>query len=239
MPVNRWVEKIVKFTLDECFPPILRDNRSFMSILLNIVFRDKARHFLDFKEKIPSMSKEDIQFIYRDIRAVQCSGGTDLSSRLLEKIIAEIKGRSVLDVGCGKGVLADHLSQHFIVGACDVYIEKESIEKYKNVSFKEADVHDLPYGDNEFDTVVSTHTLEHVSDLHRAVQELRRVAKKRLIIVVPKERPYQYSFNLHLHFFPYRYSVMQAMKQNMTSSKWKIEAIDGCWYYREDIEPNL
>jgi ubiquinone/menaquinone biosynthesis C-methylase UbiE len=238
MPVNRWVEKIVKFTLDECFPPFLRDNKVFMSILLNMIFRDKAHHFLDFKEKMPSMSKEDIQSIYRDIRSVQCSDETDLSSRLLEKIIKEAKGRSVLDVGCGKGVLADHLSRHFIVGACDVYIEKESIEKYKNVAFREADIHKLPYADNEFDTVVSTHTLEHVSDLHRAVQELRRVAKKRLIIVVPKERPYQYSFNLHLHFFPYRYSVIQAMKQNMASLKWEIEAIDGCWYYREDIESN-
>ncbi len=238
MSVNRLVEKVVKFTLDECCPPVLRDNKFFMTLLLKVVFRDKAHHFLDFKEKVAFMSKEDIKSMYTDIRSVQCSAETDLSTRLLKKIVGETKGKSVLDVGCGKGVLADYLSRHFIVGACDVYIEKESAEKYINVSFKEADIHKLPYGENEFDTVVCTHTLEHVTDFNRAVQELRRVAKKRLIIVVPKERPYMYSFNLHLHFFPYKYLVLYAMKQNMTSLNCKVEEMGGCWYYQEDIESN-
>ncbi len=235
MAVNRVVEKVVKFILDECLPPVLRDNKYFMSLLLKIVFRDKAHHFIDFKNKVMFMSKEDIQSIYTDIRSVQCSCETDLNHRLLKKIIVEIKGQSALDVGCGKGVLADHLSRHFTVGACDFYIEKESKKKYMNVSFKQADIHKLPYDENEFDTVICTHTLEHVTDLRLAVQELRRVAKKKLIIVVPKERPYKYSFNLHLHFFPYEYSIVYAMKQKVTHLSWSVEEMDGCWYYQEDI----
>jgi len=234
MAVNRLVEKLVKFTLDECLPPFLRDNKGFMSVLLKMVFKDKAHHFLEFKDKVAFMSKEEIQTVYKSIRSVQCSEGTDLSPRLVEKIFTQTTGTSVLDVGCGKGVLAHHLSRGFLVGACDLYIENESKEKYKKVAFKEADIHNLPYADDGFDTVVTTHTLEHVTDFYGAVQELRRVAKKRLIIVVPKERPYQYSFNLHLHFFPYEYSIVYAMGQNSTVLKWAIEEIDGCWYYQED-----
>ena len=28
------------------------------------------------------------------------------------------------------------------------------------------------------------------------------------------------------------------MKQNMTSLNCKVEEMDGCWYYQEDIESN-
>jgi hypothetical protein len=42
----------------------------------------------------------------------------------------------------------------------------------------------------------------HVQDAHAALEELRCVAKRRLIVVLPKQRPYRYTFDLHLRFFP-------------------------------------
>jgi len=38
-------------------------------------------------------------------------------------------------------------------------------------------------------------------NIYAAAQELKRVAKKRVLIVVPKERYHKYSANYHLHFF--------------------------------------
>ena len=78
------------------------------------------------------------------------------------------------------------------------------------MTFVETPAEKLPFADGAFDTVVSTHMLEHVRDLHRVLAELRRVTKRRLIIVVPCERPHLYTPSLHIHFFPYRY--MQARR---------------------------
>lgn len=61
---------------------------------------------------------------------------------------------------------------------CDL-IKKERIE-YQ-------DILNLTYSDNEFDTVVCLETLEHTLDPVRAIKELKRVAKKRIIISVPNE----------------------------------------------------
>jgi ubiquinone/menaquinone biosynthesis C-methylase UbiE len=80
-----------------------------------------------------------------------------------------------------------------------------------NPVFCVADVTLLPFGDKSFDTVVCAHTLEHVSDIQRALSEVRRVCRKRLIVVVPCQREYLYTFDLHIHFFPYAYKLQQLM----------------------------
>jgi hypothetical protein len=40
---------------------------------------------------------------------------------------------------------------------------------------------------------------------------LRRIARRRLIIVVPREREAIYTFNPHFNFFPYKHSFLRAM----------------------------
>jgi ubiquinone/menaquinone biosynthesis C-methylase UbiE len=79
--------------------------------------------------------------------------------------------------------------------------------------------------------VVSTHTLEHVQHLDRALDELRRVARRRLIVVVPKQRPYAVTFNPHIHFFPYRWSVLA---WTGTAATHTCELVGGDWLYVED-----
>ena len=45
----------------------------------------------------------------------------------------------------------------------------------------------------------------------KAIAELRRITRRRLIIVVPREREYRYTFNPHFNFFPYTHSFLRAM----------------------------
>jgi ubiquinone/menaquinone biosynthesis C-methylase UbiE len=47
------------------------------------------------------------------------------------------------------------------------------------------------------------HTLEQVKNIDQALREIRRVCKKRQMIVVPCEKKYRCTFDLHIHFFPY------------------------------------
>jgi ubiquinone/menaquinone biosynthesis C-methylase UbiE len=70
----------------------------------------------------------------------------------------------------------------------------------------QADITALPFGDKSFDVVICTHALEHIRKPRKALLELIRVTRKRLIIVVPRQREYRYTVDLHVNFFPYMYS---------------------------------
>jgi ubiquinone/menaquinone biosynthesis C-methylase UbiE len=75
----------------------------------------------------------------------------------------------------------------------------------------QAPVEKLPFADGYFETVICTHVLEHVLDIRAAITELRRICSKRLIVVVPLEREYRFTFNPHLHFFPYPHSFLRSI----------------------------
>ena len=72
--------------------------------------------------------------------------------------------------------------------------------------FQRADITALPFSDHSFVVVFCTHTLEHIRDPQKAISELTRVTRQRLIIVVPRQREYRYTVDLHVNFFPYLYS---------------------------------
>jgi ubiquinone/menaquinone biosynthesis C-methylase UbiE len=165
-----------------------------------------------------------------DLQQVQ--GCTDLNARSVRAILDHVVGDSVLDAGCGRGYLVERLATvaPTVVG-CDIVLDRELLPA-EGVSYREGSVEQLPFGDGEFDTVVSTHTLEHVQRIDLALAELRRVTRHRLIIVVPRERPYRYSFNLHLHFFPYPWN-WQAVAG--VPSDATLTDVDGDWFYVEDV----
>jgi hypothetical protein len=70
-------------------------------------------------------------------------------------------------------------------------------------------------------------------DYRAAIAELRRVAARRLIIVVPREREYRYTFNPHVNFFPYTHSFLRAMMPVPDSHMCREVGRD--IYYREDL----
>ena len=90
----------------------------------------------------------------------------------------------------------------------------------------------LPFPDAAFDTVICTHVIEHVLEYRLAIAELRRICRRRLIIVVPREREYRYSFNPHFNFFPYPHSFLRAM--HPVPQSHVCEDIGRDIYYRED-----
>ncbi|MDR0527945.1 MAG: class I SAM-dependent methyltransferase [Spirochaetaceae bacterium] len=73
-------------------------------------------------------------------------------------------------------------------------------------NIQQADITALPFPDHSFDTVLCTHALEHIRNPQKALAELIRVTRKRLIVVVPRQREYRYTVDLHVNFFPYMYS---------------------------------
>ncbi|MFN8373378.1 MAG: class I SAM-dependent methyltransferase [Anaerolineae bacterium] len=223
----------IAFVLDELFPPLIRDAHWFTAIPFRLLAGKKAELFYRFKDRAMSMSVEEFAEVYRQFDDVAIQRETDLNAACMQDILQSVRGSTVLEVGCGKGLLASRLSDKSQVTATDIALKPDLIQKYPQITFKEANIEHLPFDDQSFDTVVTTHTLEHVQNLFLAIQELRRVTRQRLIIVVPKQRPYRYTFDLHLHFFPYEHSLLTIMG---TGRKNRCTTVGGDLFYVEDFE---
>jgi len=113
----------------------------------------------------------------------------------LDELFARAAPDSLLDIGCGEGVLTEQwaarLGDGRVVGL-DLEDEKLQAEWRRrpraNLEFRALDVTDgLPYADREFDLVCATEVLEHVPAPERVVAEMARVAGRHLIVSVPHE----------------------------------------------------
>ena len=113
----------------------------------------------------------------------------------------------MLDAACGRGYLLGRITEvNPLVQCCGVDIAPPNRGGNYAFNIQAADITDLPFADNSFDIVLCTHALEHIRKPKKALDELMRVAKQRLIIVVPRQREYRYTVDLHVNFFPYMYS---------------------------------
>lgn len=231
MKLSRELTSKIHFFLDQCIPPIIRDSRWLIPLLFRLVYKEKAHILLEFKKKAFNMTSVEYSNIYKQVQSIQIERETDLTSDCIDAIVTHLVGKYVLDVGCGKGFLAGKMSDKYWVAALDILIDRKLRNKYPAVYFVEGNIGRLPFNDKQFDTVVCTHTLEHVQNIVEALRELRRVARRRVIIVVPKQRPYEYTFDLHLHFFPYDHSLVAMMGSKST---YVCEEISGDLFYIED-----
>jgi ubiquinone/menaquinone biosynthesis C-methylase UbiE len=112
----------------------------------------------------------------------------------LDELFAHADPGSVLDVGCGEGVLttrwAERLGGGRIVG---IDLPDPKLEAHwrassrENLEFTTGRAEQLPFERDEFDLVAAIETLEHVTDPDRAVAELARVARRHVLVSVPRE----------------------------------------------------
>jgi SAM-dependent methyltransferase len=112
--------------------------------------------------------------------------------------VADIAGRQVLEIGCGRGSLTRWLigqpQRPVRLVAADV--SETAIRAARAaaselglppVGWQICDIQALPFLDEVFDTVISCETIEHVPDPRRAVCELARVLRPggRLLLTTP------------------------------------------------------
>ncbi|HEX7114786.1 MAG TPA: methyltransferase domain-containing protein [Steroidobacter sp.] len=200
----------IRYVLEEWLPPALRDSR-FMRALFRLYWGSFIDDLEQFRANITHLSPAEYKRVYDAMPRIQDQ--TDNSTACLEEIASCVTGAKVCDVGCGTGYLLQFLQARSKTDTeftgVDFIIEPQARERYPSIRFVAAPIEQLPFPDRHFDTVVCTHVLEHILDIRGAIAELRRVCAKRLIVVVPLEREYRFTFNPHIHFFPYPHSFLR------------------------------
>jgi ubiquinone/menaquinone biosynthesis C-methylase UbiE len=115
------------------------------------------------------------------------------SSKRIAKEVKKfaISGSTILDVGCGAGhylrSLRRELGDSFSYVGCDatehyIALAKKAFAADKNAAFQVSDIFGLDFDDNSFDLVICNNLLLHLPSIDRPVNELIRVARRRVII---------------------------------------------------------
>lgn len=152
----------------------------------------------------------------------------------LSQILPHCQG-SVLDIGCNTGHLVGYLvSQGRQAEGIDV--DAAHIDTARR-QYPQARFHLGPdlgqFRDGQFDTVIAWNVLEHIEDHEHALREMARIARKTVILSIPKEddlslpdsrvtyRPY---VDL-THFHYYRRDTIQAMAEAAGLKRLRIDDI--------------
>jgi len=122
---------------------------------------------------------------------------------------------SMLDVGCGAGHITNKFAEHGIAHVTGIDISPHRVKfaqkAYPQHTYRVGSVLDLPFTDKNFDLVAAIEVLEHMDDLHKSIEELKRVSKRWILLTVPFEQDipvvlcphclHQFNYDGHLQSF--------------------------------------
>ena len=113
--------------------------------------------------------------------------------RTLDELFAKAAPKSLLDVGCGEGVLTQRWAAGMDGRVVGIDLEDPSIQaeweqrKAPNLEYKIMKAERMPFADAEFDVATAIEVLEHVPEPEATLSEMARVARRHLLVSVPRE----------------------------------------------------
>jgi len=112
----------------------------------------------------------------------------------LQELFEAAAPESVLDVGCGEGVLTERWARRLddkpVLGIDlpDPKLEAQwSARRRPNLEFRALPAEELPFDEDEFDLAAAIEVLEHVPDPRATLAAMARVARHHLLVSVPRE----------------------------------------------------
>jgi 2-polyprenyl-3-methyl-5-hydroxy-6-metoxy-1,4-benzoquinol methylase len=111
----------------------------------------------------------------------------------LEELFAQAAPGSVLDVGCGEGVLTHQWAQHVDGRVVGIDLDDPQLHEQwatrqaPNLEYRVMKAENLPFADDEFEVATAIEVLEHVPEPEHTLAEMARVASGWLLVSVPRE----------------------------------------------------
>jgi ubiquinone/menaquinone biosynthesis C-methylase UbiE len=214
--------------MDNLLPPVMRDNKYFVYPIFYLWYKGKnVRKLMEFKNVFHKLDEEEFVRYYHIYDSLP-TRETDLLEKSIDFILQHLrddKTQSIIDVGCGDGFLLKKLKKCGYTSLFGIDINTDFSDDIIKVYTGNLDK--LPFADKQFDIVLCNHTLEHVLNLPRAISELKRIARNKIIITVPCQRYYRYTFDLHINFFPQASYLLKAMD----IKDCEYSKIQGDWSY--------
>lgn len=143
------------------------------------------------------------------------------------KLLGNVKDKKILDVGCGPGLYAKKLTKKSAkVKGIDLSEELIKIARQENpkLDFKVGDIEKLPYKNSEFDIVLATLVLGHLSNWDKALKEINRVLKKEGVFVFSGYNPVVEKTKKTRWFFRNFREIKDYFEEGWRFTKWKKDA---------------
>ena len=140
-----------------------------------------------------------------------------------------LQPQRLLDLGTGRGVFLWPLLEEFpqleVVCLDTLAYRVDDLKALQRggitrVSAHQADIYQLPFRDDEFETVTMLEVLEHIPDTGRALREVARVCSRSLILSVPSQPDDNPE---HIHLF--RPSLLNQLLEQAGFSRIKVESV--------------
>ncbi len=215
--------------MDELVPPFIRDSKFFMYPFYYFAYRGRnLKEVMQFKSKVYSYTEQDYDDFYNNLNTISRNRATDLNQACIDFILNNIdkSATNLIDIGSGRGYLLKTIKEKH--PNLDLYgfdiKNPDGTEPYKCIK---GNIENLPFKDKEFDVVTCCHTVEHLIDLEQCIKELKRITKKQLFIVTPKQRFFYYTLDEHVNFFPYEEKLTSVIKME----NYICKNLDGDWAF--------
>jgi 2-polyprenyl-3-methyl-5-hydroxy-6-metoxy-1,4-benzoquinol methylase len=111
----------------------------------------------------------------------------------LDDLFTRAAPSSILDVGCGEGVLTEQWARRTDGRVVGIDLDDPALHaeweqrSAPNLEYLVMKAENLPFADGEFDLASAIEVLEHVPDPEHTVAEMARVASRHLLVSVPRE----------------------------------------------------
>jgi ubiquinone/menaquinone biosynthesis C-methylase UbiE len=108
-----------------------------------------------------------------------------------KKYFKNVKGKKILEIGCGDGGILQFLKDNNEVHAVDISKNAVKFLREYGINAKISDISEerLPFKDKNFDYVIILETLEHLKSPQFAIEEIQRVLKKGGIMIASTPNP--------------------------------------------------